>query len=325
MDLQAAQGGPNGLADILRHYLTLASLQRVVTVALILVLGFAALRLIIAAVRRIAKRRLGQRAADIADKLVKYGGATVILVNASNAAGIDLSAAIGAAGIVGIAIGFAAQTSVSNIISGLFLFSEKAFEPGDVVQVESMLGSIESVDMLSVKIRTFDNRLVRVPNETMIKSNLINVTRWPERRLDVNITLPYGSDLVRAEALLRETASLNPLVLASPEPFFLIDSLGPNGAALIFGVWFKKDDFIALKNSLVPGILARLDKAGLRPSAQLVALLPPPPHPTPAAKAAAPKTAAARAAARKAPAPAAKAAAKTAAKPLGPARMRRAK
>ncbi|HTX72585.1 MAG TPA: mechanosensitive ion channel family protein, partial [Rectinemataceae bacterium] len=178
-------------------------------------------------------------------------------------------------GIVGIAIGFAAQTSVSNIISGLFLFSEKSFEIGDVIQLESISGVIESVDMLSIKLRTFDNRLVRIPNETMIKSNIVNVTRWPERRLDLTLTLPYGVDPTMIEALLRDTAMSVPAALTEPEPFFLVDSLGPNGIVFMFGVWFKKDNFLALKNGLLSGLVARFEREGLRPAVQVVSMLPP--------------------------------------------------
>lgn len=265
--------------DTLRRFFNMQSLERAVSVIAILIVGYAIISIVLALSRRLTRRRLRPRIADIAEKIIKYGGVLVVLVNASEAAGFDLSAALGAAGIVGIAIGFAAQTSVSNIISGLFLFSEKTFEIGDVIQVDTVSGTIESVDMLSVKIRTFDNRLVRIPNETMIKTNMVNVTRWPERRLDISLTLPYGTDPTIVEAMLRDTAMAVPAALSEPEPFFMIDTLGPNGITFQFGVWFRKNDFLALKNALLGGILARFEKTGLRPSVQIVSLLPSPEKP----------------------------------------------
>jgi len=144
----------------------------------------------------------------------------------------------------------------------------------DVVQVDAVSGVVESVDMLSVKIRTFDNKLVRVPNETMIKSNIVNVTRWPERRLDLGLVLPYGSDLEIVEVLLRDAAMSVPSALAEPEPFFLVGDMGPNGLSVTFGVWFKKDDFAALKNALVPAILRKLEAEGIRPAAGTVVVAP---------------------------------------------------
>jgi len=274
-------GELQNIGDAFKRFFSAQSLERVATVLIILVVGYIVIALVLAFSRRLTRQRLSSRAADLIEKVIKYGGMIVVLVNASEAAGFDLSAALGAAGIVGIALGFAAQTSVSNIISGLFLFSEKTFEIGDVIQLENTSGTIESVDMLSVKIRTFDNRLVRVPNETMIKSNIVNVTRWPERRLDLSITLPYGVDPTMLEALLRDTAMSVPAALTEPEPFFVIDSLGPNGVSFVFGVWFKKNDYLALKNGLLSALLVRFERAGLRPAVQLVSVFSAPAAPKP--------------------------------------------
>lgn len=252
--------------EILRRLSGPANLGRVASVVAILALGYLAVRLCLAVIKLFGKRKLGGRALDITEKAVKYGGAIVVIVNASEAAGIDLNALLGAAGIAGIAIGFAAQTSISNVISGLFLFSEKAFEVGDVIQLDAISGVVESVDMLSVKIRTFDNKFVRVPNETMIKSNIVNVTHWPERRLDLGLVLPYGSDLEVVETLLKDAAMSVPAALSEPEPFFLAGDMGSNGISVSFGVWFKKDDFAALKNALVPAVLRKLESAGIGPA-----------------------------------------------------------
>lgn len=262
--------------DTIQRFFNMKSLERALSVLVILVVGYLIITAVLALSRGLTRRRLRPRIADILEKIIKYGGILLVLVNASEAAGLDLSAALGAAGIVGIAIGFAAQTSVSNIISGLFLFSEKTFEIGDVIQIDTMSGTIESVDMLSVKIRTFDNRLVRIPNETMIKSNMVNVTRWPERRLDLSLTLPYGVDPTLVETILRGHGPVGAGRAGGTRAFFMIDTLGPNGITFAFGVWFRKNDFLALKNALLAAILARFEKAGLRPSVQLVSILPPP-------------------------------------------------
>ncbi|MDZ7816437.1 MAG: mechanosensitive ion channel [Planctomycetota bacterium] len=99
--------------------------------------------------------------------------------------GYKLTALLGAAGIAGIAIGFAAQTSLSNIISGFFLLSERPFAQGDLVQCGSDTGFVLSVSLLSVKMRTFDNKLIRIPNENLIKKEVYNLTKFPIRRVNV--------------------------------------------------------------------------------------------------------------------------------------------
>lgn len=104
-----------------------------------------------------------------------------------------------AAGIAGIAIGFASQTSISNIISGLFLISEKPFAVNDVIKAGDTTEIVLSIDLLSIKMRTFDNLYIRVPNEKIIKEELTNVTRFPIRRLNIDISVAYKEDLARVK------------------------------------------------------------------------------------------------------------------------------
>jgi small-conductance mechanosensitive channel len=248
------------------------TLERAAYVLLALVFGFLLVRLFLAAAKHVARRQLPARGVDIVEKTVKYGGAALVVINASRIAGIDLSAVLGAAGVAGIALGFAAQTSVSNVISGIFLFSEKTFTPGDVINLGDVTGTVESVDMLSVKLRTADNRLVRVPNETMIKSNIVNLTHWPSRRMDLSFVVPYGADVAEIERLLLDAARETPAALASPPPFFMPDRLSPDGIAIIFGVWFNQEDFVEVKRRLVPHIADRLARIGLKPAAQTIRL-----------------------------------------------------
>jgi small-conductance mechanosensitive channel len=254
------------IGDALGRFFSARYLEKAALVVVILVAGYLVIMLALVVIRRLARKRLSRRAASIVERAVKYVGVVVVLVNAAEAAGFDLSAALGAAGIAGIALGFAAQTSVSNIISGLFLFSEKTFEIGDVLQIENMTGTIESVDLLSVKIKTFDNRLVRVPNESMIKSKIVNVTRWPERRLDLEITLPTGTEPGKVEKLLREAALSVPEALSEPGPAFALEAADAAGSHYSFGVWFRKQDYYAFKTALLCAILAALEGAGLAPA-----------------------------------------------------------
>lgn len=247
-------------------------LERASLVVVILAAGFVLIVVVLTVFRRFARKRLSARVAGIVEKTVKYVGVVVVLVNAAEAAGLDLSAALGAAGIAGIALGFAAQTSVSNIISGLFLFSEKTFEIGDVLQIDNMIGTIESVDLLSIKLRTFDNRLVRVPNETMIKSKIVNTTRWPERRLDLLIALPPGADMEKVETLLMDAAASVPAVLSAPAPSFALAAIDESGLRCVFGVWFKKDDYYVFRTALISATRLSLERAGLKSGLRFASL-----------------------------------------------------
>ncbi len=217
-------------------------------------LGMALVRLAAFVLRRLFRKAPSQRTAVIAQKVLSYGGTVLVVILAFKVAGIDVTALLGAAGIAGIAIGFAAQTSFANVISGLFLLSEKSFASGDVIQVGDIVGVVDSIDVLSVKVQTFDNRLVRIPNENLIKSNLINITRYPIRRMNFEFTVGIDSDLELVRTTLLEVADANPFVLKNPEPFFLLEGITNEGHTVFFGTWFRQERLTEVRNSMYVGI-----------------------------------------------------------------------
>lgn len=196
-------------------------------------------------------------------KAFSYGVFVVVALVVFDGLGLNLNALLGAAGIVGIAVGFAAQTVISNVLSGLFLLWEKPFEVGEVVTVDGTTGIIASVDLLSVKIRTFDNTLVRLPNETMFRSKVVNVTRFPIRRLDVELAFAHGTDLGAALELIRTVVGANRFALANPEPLLQVLELGRTAVKVGLGVWFEKADLVELRNSLLVELAGAFGDAGI--------------------------------------------------------------
>ena len=234
-----------------------------IRVAIIIAAGFILLKILNLSIGRMVKKRFSQQTAMLIKKGIFYTGAFIIFVTLLRQLGFNLTALLGAAGIAGIAIGFASQTSVSNIISGLFLISEKPFAVGDVIKIGNTMGIILSIDLLSVKIRTFDNLFIRIPNEQLIKTEVTNVTRFPIRRLNIDVSIAYKDDIGKAKEVLLHVAKNNPYCLDNPEPFFVIKEFGNSGIELLLGAWFSKTDYILLKNSIMQEIKEHFDKEGI--------------------------------------------------------------
>jgi small-conductance mechanosensitive channel len=170
---------------------------------------------------------------------------------------------LGAAGILTVAIGFASQTSASNLISGLFVIAERPFVVGDVIRIEGTTGEVLSVDLLSVKIRTFDNLYVRIPNESIIKSQITNLTHFPIRRLDMQIGVAYKEDLERVRRIVFDVADKNPDCLEEPPPLYIFQEYGDSALAFQFSVWAKRENFLELKNSMHLDIKSAFDEQGI--------------------------------------------------------------
>jgi len=239
------------------------TLAAAVRVALLLFLGFPLVYGLAKTVRGWVTRNSTPQRGMIIGKLIFYGGAGIILVSTLTELGFSLAPLLGAAGIFGIALGFASQTSVSNVISGFFLMAEQPFVVDDVIQVGSTTGKVLSIDMMSVKLRTFDNRFVRIPNESIVKSEVTNVTRFPIRRLDTAVGVAYREDIGKVRSVLLDVARRNRIALMDPEPVVIFQGYGDSSIDLLFVVWTTKENFGALRNTLFEEIKRRFDEEGI--------------------------------------------------------------
>ncbi|MFO7729604.1 MAG: mechanosensitive ion channel family protein [Spirochaetia bacterium] len=249
--------------EFFSRYLNTAVLHEVIQIALLIAVGFLFVKLLDFLVRRTITRNASEQVKAIFHKIVTYSGWALITLLVLAQLGLRLSALLGAAGVVGIAVGIASQKSLGNIISGFFLMSDKTFEVGDVISVGTKTGVVHSLDLLSIKLRTFDNTLIRIPNDSIISTEITNITRFPIRRMDFKIQVAYKNDLTKVKPLLFEAARGNPLCLDEPEPFFLYKEFGASGIEILFAVWFEKSDYVSVKNSVFEDIKNSFEKAGI--------------------------------------------------------------
>lgn len=231
---------------------------RVLWAFAILAGGAAIGRIIAAVVGRAVAIRGSRQSAMVAKRVVFYSALLIALILALRHAGVDPGVLLGTAGILTVALGFASQTSASNLISGIFLLFERPFVVGDIIRVGVITGEVLSVDMLSVKLRTFDNLYIRVPNETLLKSEIANISHFPIRRVDVKLAVGYGEDMEAFREALFDIAAQNPYVLDEPTPMVIVDEFRESTVAVQFSAWAERPRFLEAKNSLFEDIQERI-------------------------------------------------------------------
>ncbi|MGQ8338171.1 mechanosensitive ion channel family protein [Sunxiuqinia sp. A32] len=245
------------------QYFNAENLDKIIRIAFILVFGLGFFYALAFLVRRTVTWKMSKQSRMIVNRIIIYTGFVIITFTILNELNFDITALFGAAGVLGIVIGIASQTSIGNIISGFFLISEKSFELGDVVRLGTQTGTVYSIDLLSIKIKTYDNLLIRIPNQTVISSELVNVTRFPIRRLDLTVSVAYKENLSKVVEVLKEVARNNPLCLEEPEPVILFQQFGSSSIDILFATWFEKTNFVAVKNSLFIEIKEAFDREGI--------------------------------------------------------------
>lgn len=212
---------------------------------------------------RTLRHRLTPHVLQLIRRVSFYGILGLFAASALRELGFSLAVLMGAAGVLTVAIGFASQTTASNLISGLFLIGERSFEIGDIIQVGSTTGEVLSIDSLSVKLRTLDNLYVRIPNETLIKSEVVTLTRFPIRRFDLLLGVAYKEDLDRVCEVLVKVAEANVLCLDEPAPLFIFTGFGESSLNIQFSVWARRENFLNLRNTISAEIKRAFDEAGI--------------------------------------------------------------
>lgn len=170
-------------------------------------------------------------------------------------AGFKLSVFLGAAGILTVALGFASQTSATNLISGLFLIGEGSFEIGDTIQLtlirgNTIEGEVISIDLLSVKLLTQDNVYVRLPNEQLIRAPVHNLSKFPIRRIPITLAINFHEDIIKVREVLLGVANTYPLVLADPKPAVTVTAFRESSIELLFAVWCQQENFLQVRDEM---------------------------------------------------------------------------
>lgn len=162
-----------------------------------------------------------------------------VLIGILNQFGINVKTAITGVGVVGIAIGFAAQDSVSNIIAGFLIFFDKPFLVGDYITIGEHYGRVELITMRSTRIRTQDNKYVVIPNQKIINEVLVDHSTNGDTRIIINASIAYKEDVNIARKVILDKVSEIDGVLKKPEPDVVVNKLAESGVDLQVRVWIK--------------------------------------------------------------------------------------
>jgi small conductance mechanosensitive channel len=243
-----------------------AFLPRLLAAGLILVLFWITYRVIRPPLRE-ALRRGHLDAALIGllvDNIYRLTLIVAAVVIAAGQVGINILPALAGLGIAGIALGFAAQDSVANVISGFLIFWDKPFVAGDYVSVLDQYGRVDEITLRTTRLRTPSNSYVVIPNRKIIESTLVNHSKHGGMRVDVPVAIASGESLAKArDALLPAVTTLSG-VAPKPEPDVVVTALKTGSVDLMVRAWI---DDAALERPVfcrvTEACLEALERAGI--------------------------------------------------------------
>jgi small conductance mechanosensitive channel len=151
--------------------------------------------------------------------------------------GIDLNAILVSFGVVGVALGFASKDIVSNLISGLFILLDKSFKVGDSIEINNQKGKVEKLGLRTTQIITEDNSQITIPNSSFSKTTYINHTSTTDRRVNLDVILPYSYDLKKFEDDVFDIISTFDWVSDYKEPEIILKELTDTGMHCTIHIW----------------------------------------------------------------------------------------
>ncbi|MFC3901934.1 Small-conductance mechanosensitive channel [Acinetobacter marinus] len=248
----------NEMSETLKGFLTSLNSDRfqdMIFALIFIVLGFFVARIISNGFTATIGKRLNLHQKLIWRRGIFYFIFLLFMITSLREAGFKLSVFLGAAGILTVALGFASQTSASNLISGLFLIGEGSFEVGDTIQVtlirgHTIEGEVISIDLLSVKLLTLDNVFIRLPNEQLIKTPVFNLSKFPIRRIPITLFINFHEDIVKVRQVLIDVADNYPLVLDEPRPQVAVTAFRESTIELLFTVWTQQEYYIRVHDEI---------------------------------------------------------------------------
>ncbi|WAT16270.1 mechanosensitive ion channel family protein [Xanthomonas fragariae] len=187
----------------------------------------------------------------------------LVFVSALSQIGVPPTSLIAVLGAAGLAVGLALKDSLSNIAAGVMLIVLRPMRDGDHVVIAGQEGIVDEIRIFQTRLRSFDERMITLPNSTITTTPIVNYSTLPNRRLEVAVGVGYEDDLKKAQQLLLQIAKENPNVLDSPAPFVQVTNLGESTVDLMLFAYATNGNFGAAKSTTLEQIRNQLLDNGL--------------------------------------------------------------
>ncbi|MDO6588641.1 mechanosensitive ion channel protein MscS [Loktanella sp. D2R18] len=188
----------------------------------------------------------------------------VIALDIVNATAL-LSTILGAAGIIGLALGFAVRDTVENFIASIMLSIRQPFRPNDTVEINGDQGKVIRLTSRATILLSFDGNHIRIPNATVFKSRIINFSQNAERRFKFAIMVERDADLKATRGLIADTVQALPFTLDEPAADTWIEALHPEGVELVVTGWVNQNEssLVRAKGEALRQVKLALQGAGI--------------------------------------------------------------
>ena len=187
----------------------------------------------------------------------------LVFIAAINQLGIETTSIIAVLGAAGLAIGLALQGSLSNFAAGILIVIYRPYKVGDYIEAGNYAGTVKDIQIFSTVLKTPDNKIVVVPNGSIMKGSIVNYSDQDTRHIDLIIGCSYEDDIDKVRSVLEDIIKKEKRVLKDPKPQIAVTELADSSVNFIFRPWVKRTDYLPVYYSLLEEVKKRFDKEGI--------------------------------------------------------------
>ncbi len=247
-------------------WLSVSAVQRFLPTLLLLIIGLIVIKIIMTIINRALNRsKLEKAAHGLIRSVVKIVLYALLGLIVASALGIDVTGVVALASVVTLALSLALQNSLTNVIGGFTLLYTHPFASGDYVEIAGQSGTVQEIGIAYTKLTTPDNKMISIPNSSVVAAEIVNYTVTGTRRLDITVTVGYEVPIEQVLAALREAGDV-PEKLEEKGIFTEVMNYGDKGIEYSLRVWTTADDYWAVKFNINRRINAIFNQENLHMS-----------------------------------------------------------
>lgn len=211
------------------------------------------------------KSRLDPTVSSFLGSIINILLYVLIFITVISIIGIQVTSFVTLLGTAGVTLGLALQGSLSNFAGGVLILILKPFVIGDYIREDTHgnEGTVVSIDIFYTRLRTYDGKVIVIPNGTLSNTSLTNLTKQEKRRIDLNIPVEYDVDLKQIKALLTKVLDQETMVLQEEPRNIVLDAFEDSSMTVLIHVWVKTENYWQAKWSLMEQIKDVFDKEGI--------------------------------------------------------------
>jgi small conductance mechanosensitive channel len=276
---------PDFVQNVL-NWLTSNAITLVIAAGIVAV-GYQIGQIAAAAIRQVFSRARGvdKNFAPLLSQAARYGVTIFAVITALNLLGVSSTSILAVLGAAGLAVALALQGTLANIAAGIMLIWLRPIAIGEFIQGDGVAGVVVEIGLFGTRLRSSSGLYIFTPNQKLWASAITNHSREPQRRIDVNVSVPDTLDITKARTILLDVAAKEARVLSKPEPIVIVDSFSGAAVNMQLRTWVDTPNYSATLNALTEqaklglnaALKAKGDKSG-------VSVVPDPTNPSPETK-----------------------------------------